>query len=129
MAKPVLAAIGAIFIVGGGAALGFAVTRKATGGMTQDETRAMDSAISQLDGDLKAARTAVAEHASDLAGIIQVRAAVSADAKTARDQLAEGDLLKAKAGEIVEIGQVAKAGDPAEPPGGFPGELIPPIVT
>jgi hypothetical protein len=115
VARTALVALGAILIVGGGAALGFAVTRKATGGMTQDETRAMDSAIAQLDGDLKAARTAVQEHASDLSGVIQVRAAVSSDAKTARDQLAEGDLLKAKAGETVEIGQVVKAGDPAEP--------------
>jgi hypothetical protein len=115
VAKPALAAIGAILIIGGGAALGYAVTRKPGGGMSPDSVRAMDSAIAQLDGDLKAARGSVAEHASDLSGIIQLRAAVSTDAETARTQVAEGDLAKAKPGEVVEIGQVIKAGDPPNP--------------
>ncbi len=115
MSKPALAAIGAILIVGGGAALGYAVTRKPSGGMSPDSLRAMDSAIAQLDGDLKAARTAVQERAQTLSGVIQVTSAIGTNAETARDQLAEGDLAKAKPGEMIEIGQVIKAGDAPDP--------------
>jgi hypothetical protein len=113
VAKPALAAVGAILLIAGGAALGYAVTRKPSGGLTPEATRAMDQAIGSLDGDLKSARTAVRERASLLAGLTQVRAAVSSDASTARDQLVVGGELKfdPKSGEVIEIGQVPKAGD------------------
>jgi serine/threonine-protein kinase len=112
VARPALAAIGAIFVVAGGAALGFALTRKPTGGMTPESTRAMDQAIDHVDSDLKSARTAVRERASTLATLLAVRAAVSANADTARDQLVVGGELKfdPKSGEVIEIGQV-KAGE------------------
>ena len=81
------AAIGAIVVLGGGAAIGYAVTRKATSGMSPVQSSAMAGAVAQLDGDIKAARTAVEVRASTLSTLPQVRAALVTDVGTVADQV------------------------------------------
>jgi serine/threonine-protein kinase len=103
-----LAVAGAIGIIGGGAAIGYAVTRKATGGMSEVQTAAMARAVGQLDGDIKAARTAVHERASTLSELLQVRAAIATDAATVANLVERGD-FRAKSGEILELGRIDKA--------------------
>ena len=118
-----LAVAGAIVIIGGGAAIGYAVTRKATGGMSTAQSTAMGTAIAQLDGDIKAARTAVHERASTLSGLPQVRAAVVTDAATVADAVSHGELdFTPQNGEILELGRVVKGTNQVEalmlqPPG------------
>lgn len=113
MAKGALVALGAVLIVGGGAAIGYAVTRQATGGMTPQASTAMTQAVSAIDGDIKAARASVKERASTLAGLQPVRAVVSTDAATAKDMLANGELnFNVQAGEVIEVGQAPTTGAP-----------------
>src|SRR5258706_316162 len=54
-AKSALIALGAVLVAAGGGAIGYGVTRHATGGMTPAATRVMTTAIAQLDGDIKPA--------------------------------------------------------------------------
>jgi hypothetical protein len=103
-----LAAVGAVVIIGGGAAIGYAVTRKATGGMSPVQTAAMATAVSQLDGDIKAARTAVHERASTLSEPQPVSAAIVTDTATVNELVTRGYLVP-KDGEILELGRVTKA--------------------
>ena len=118
-----LAVAGAIVILGGGAATGYAVTRKATGGMSPAQSTAMATAVAQLDGDIKAARAAVHERASTLSTIPQVRLVVAADAATAADAVRGGELrFPANSGEILELGRIIKGTNAVEqlllePPG------------
>jgi tRNA A-37 threonylcarbamoyl transferase component Bud32 len=101
---------GAIAIVAGAAAIGFAVTRKAAGGMSEAQSAAMATAIGRLDGDIKAAREKIAERASTLSKQPVVRRAVETDAKTVADLAAGGELSFAPAsGETVALGRIAKA--------------------
>jgi len=102
------AVAGAVAIIGGGAAIGYAVTRKATGGMSPVQTAAMAIAIGELDGDIKAARTAVHERASTLSEPQPVSAAIVTDAATV-DELVTRGYLVAKDGEILELGRVVMA--------------------
>jgi len=102
-----LAIVGALIIVLGGAAIGYAVTRKASRGMSEAQTATMASALGQLDGDIKAARAAVHERASALSAPIAVRAAIATDAATAANLVERGDLVSAK-GEILELGRIDK---------------------
>lgn len=99
---------GAILIVLGGGALGYALTRKAIGGMTPEGTAAMGSAVSSLDGDIKAARAAVDSRAATMAEVQVLRAAVSADAATAMDMLGKEITFKPQTGEVIELGQLPK---------------------
>src|SRR5690349_14503984 len=87
VAKPALVALGAIVLVAGGAALGYGVTRKPSGGMTREQSDAMGAAVNGLDSDVKAARASVKERAATLATLQQVQAAVATDAATAKDML------------------------------------------
>jgi serine/threonine-protein kinase len=104
-----LVAAGAIILLGGGAAIGYAVTRKATGGMSAMQSSAMGSAIAQLDGDIKAARGAVHERAQTLSTLPQVRAAVVTDRNTVADQVSHGELdFTPRDGEILEFGRLIK---------------------
>jgi Protein kinase domain len=118
-----LAVAGAIVILGGGAAIGYAVTRKATSGMSPVQSAAMGAAVAQLDGDIKAARAAVHERATTLSTIPQVRAVIVTDAATAADAVRGGELrFPADSGEILELGRVVKGTNTVElfllqPPG------------
>ena len=113
MARPASLAAGLILVVAGGGALGYALTRKAVGGMTQQGTQAMGAAIGALDGDIKAARTAVRERAATLAGVPAVQAAIATDAATAQDMLQRGELaFQTEPGEVIELVQVPRGGAP-----------------
>jgi len=101
------AVAGALVIVLGGAAIGFAVTRKAAGGMTEPQTAAMAAAVEQLNGDIKAARGKIQERATTLSAVATLRAAVATDAATVADQVEHGDIVP-KDGEILELGRIDK---------------------
>lgn len=112
--KGPLAAVGALLVLAGGAALGYGVTRKPAGGMTPQASQAMSSTVSQLDGDVKAARSSVKERAATLSTLQQVQAAAATDAATAKDMLERGELAFAlQPGEVIELGQI-KQGQPAQ---------------
>lgn len=104
---------GAALIVIGGGALGYGVTRKAVGGMTPERTAAMGAAASSLDGDIKAARASVEQKAKTLAEVSTVRAAVGTDAPTATDMVGKEIAFKPDPGEVIELGQIPKAGGTA----------------
>ena len=109
-----LVVIGAAVIVAGGAAIGYAVTRKASHGMSQEQTTAMTTAVGQLEGNIKAARVMVQTRAGSLSAPVAVRAAVVTDKATAMNLVERGDLVPA-AGEVLELGRIDKtkaAGDP-----------------
>ena len=103
---------GAALIVLGGACLGFALTRKAEGGMTPEIDAAMATAVSQLDGDIKAARASAAQRARTLAEVDRVKNAVSTDAATAMDMVGKELAFKPEPGEVIELGQIPKGGAP-----------------
>jgi hypothetical protein len=110
VARGGLVAAGALLIVCGGGALGFALTRHAKGGMPPQGKEAMAVAVAKLDGDINAARTAVHERAMTLAGLQQVQAAIVTDKATAKDMLVRGELrFDPQPGEVIELGQT-KAG-------------------
>jgi serine/threonine-protein kinase len=101
---------GAVAIALGGAAIAFAVTRSAAGGMSEAQTAAMTGAVAKLDGAISAARAAVQERASTLSKLIPVRATIGSDAATVADQVKRGELEFARGeGEILELGQIKKA--------------------
>jgi hypothetical protein len=115
VAKTALVALGAILLAGGGGLAGYGLTRKATGGMTPEQSEAMGSAIAQLDGDVKTARATVKERANTLATFPTTTAAIGTDKDTAKDQLQGGELqFQPQTGEVVEIGQIVKAGGKRE---------------
>ena len=101
---------GAALIVLGGGALGYGVTRKAVGGMTPERTAAMGAAASSLDGDIKAARASVEQKAKTLSEVGTVRNAVGTDAATATDMVGKEIAFKPDPGEVIELGQIPKAG-------------------
>ena len=114
MAKT-LAVAGAIAILGGAVAAGYAVTRKATGGMPEAQTATMTQAVAQLDGEIKAKRAQVEERAKTLSGVLTVRAAVATDAHTVADDVRTGELQFApQNGEILELGRIVKATNQVE---------------
>jgi serine/threonine-protein kinase len=101
------AVIGAIVIIIGGGAIGYAVTRKGAGGMSAGQTAAMARAVGQLDGDIKAARTAVAARARTLSAPAVVRGAIVTNTATIEDLVTHGDVVP-EAGEILELGRIDK---------------------
>ena len=111
MARTALVALGAVLLLGGAGAIGYAVTRHETGGMTPQASAAMTSSIGELDGDIKAARATVKERAATLAGLLPVRAVVVTDADTAQQLVATGELkFDPHPGEIIELGYTPKDG-------------------
>jgi hypothetical protein len=109
-----LAIIGVIAILGGGAAIGYAVTRKATTGMSPAQTAAMTRAVDQLEGDIKTARTAVQERANTLSGVPTVQLATATDPSSVEADVVHGDIpLRSKDGEILELGRIYKVDVPA----------------
>lgn len=111
MARTALVALGAVLLLGGAGAIGYAVTRHETGGMTPQATSAMTTSVGELDGDIKAARATVKERAATLAGYLPVRAVVVTDADTAQQLVATGELkFDPHPGEIIELGYTPKGG-------------------
>ncbi|HEX2686922.1 MAG TPA: serine/threonine-protein kinase [Kofleriaceae bacterium] len=103
-----LAIAGAAAIVIGGAAIGYAVTRKATGGMSEVQTVAMASAMEQLNGAIKEARGKIEERATTLSRLLAVKAAIATDVATVDNLVDRGDFVAAR-GEILELGRINKA--------------------
>ena len=137
MARAAAVAVGALFVIGGGAALGYAVTRKAEGGMSERGTQAMGSAIGELDGDIKAARTALHERAATIAGLTPVQSAIATNRDTAHEMVERGELkFETQPGEVLELVQVTRAtkaaaqlfelpdGAPASPHATKPGSYV-----
>jgi hypothetical protein len=122
VARAGLIALGLVLIAGGGAAVGYSVTRPPVGGTTPEQTAAIAAAIGSLDGDLKAARAGVADRAQTFSELPSARAAVSTDADTVKDMVSRGELkFDPKPGEVIELGQL-RADGPAvlaiQPEGG-----------
>lgn len=112
MGRGVIAA-GAALLVVGGAALGFALTRHATGGLAPQKIEVMSAAVASLDGDIKAARASVDQRATTLAEVASIRAAVATDPVTATDMAGREIAFKPAKGEVIELGQLPKpTGDP-----------------
>jgi Protein kinase domain len=130
------AIIGAIVLVLGGGAIGYAVTRTAAGGMSGAQSTAMSAAVAQLDGDIKAARSAVQARARTLSGLPVVRRAIITDARTVTDLVAGGELAFASNGELIELGRIVNdtkvvetlllepAGAKTQSHGGKPGSYL-----
>jgi tRNA A-37 threonylcarbamoyl transferase component Bud32 len=106
---------GAIAIVLGGAAIGYAVTRQPAAGMSDAQSVAMASAVGRLDSEIRAKRAEVHGRASTLSELPLIRRAIATDAKTFVDLvngekggelgLLDKDKGKGNADdEIVEIG-------------------------
>jgi len=106
--------LGALLVVGGGAALGFALTRtpETTTEMTADQARAMGTAKERLEGDLKEAHTRANTRVSTFVSVRQQlgNGLASKDKATVTDQVygdkgGEGKLDLAP-GEVLEVGYV-----------------------
>ncbi|HEY4242465.1 MAG TPA: serine/threonine-protein kinase [Kofleriaceae bacterium] len=132
-----LAVAGAVLVLAGGGLAGFALTQKPKGGMTAEQSSAMASAASELDGDIKGAKGAIDAQLSTLKGLLQVRSAIVGDHDTAKDMYGHGELaFNEQPGEIIDLGRRADASAPYEdllvqPPGGMhtahggePGEYL-----
>jgi serine/threonine-protein kinase len=106
--RAALVAAGAVLIAAGGAALGYALTRKGGGGaMTPQASGMMDTAIAQLDAQIAQARGEIRGTATALSGLDVVQSVVAADARTALDLAEKGELkFSPKAGEMIELGRV-----------------------
>jgi eukaryotic-like serine/threonine-protein kinase len=107
-------AIGAVLIVAGGGALGYALTRSApTTEMSPEQTGAMASAITTLDASLKEAHSNARERANTIASNGYLKQGLkSGDPATAQDQVKKGETkYDLKAGELIEIGLVTPKGN------------------
>ena len=106
MARAALVATGALLLACGGAAVGYAVTRHATGGLSPQAKGNLSATASALDAEINAARTAVHARALTLASLQQVQAAIVTNPTTAKDMLAGGELkFDPQPGEVVELRQ------------------------
>ena len=110
-----LATVGGLVILSGCAAIGYAVTRPASGGMSEAQTSAMVAAIARLDGGVRAACAAVQERARTLSKYLFVRTAVAGDAVTVTDQVKGGELqFSLENGEVLELGRIVQASNVVE---------------
>ena len=102
-----LAILGAVLVVGGGGALGYALTRKAQGTMTPGATAAMTAAMTQLDNEITRARSELRGGVEALAKLTIVRGTVVTDPVTAKNAEETGELKFAPSpGVTIELGQV-----------------------
>ena len=114
MAKP-LAVVGAIAVIAGGAAIGYAVTRQASGGMSGEQTVAMATAVANLDGAISAARAAVHTSARDISTRLTVQAAIATSAESVADQVVHGELaFHPDKGDSIELGRIVRPGNTVE---------------
>ena len=101
-----LIAGGIAIVLAGGGALGFGLTRDATGGMSHQESAAVATAIGQLDGDIKAARATAHERATSIANMDTAQAAVATNYKTVQEIASTSLAFHPAAGEVIELGQM-----------------------
>ncbi|HWO18649.1 MAG TPA: serine/threonine-protein kinase [Kofleriaceae bacterium] len=105
-------ALGAVLIVAGGGALGFALTRKAPSEMTPEASAAMASAVGKLDGDVREARASVAQRARTLSESRDIAAPIGSDESTASERIGKELTFKLEPNESIELVQVPKGGKP-----------------
>jgi hypothetical protein len=105
-------AIGALLVVAGGGALGYALTRKPTAELTPQASAAMASAVGQLDSDLRALRISVEQRAKGLSESGYLRRALGTDMTTVMDMVGNEIAFKRDndSKESLELVQVAKDG-------------------
>jgi hypothetical protein len=102
-----LAVVGAVLVLGGGAALGYALTRKAQGTMTPKATAAMTTAMNELDSEITKARSELRGGAEALARLTIVQSVITTDAATAKNAEETGELnFRPSPGVVIELGQV-----------------------
>jgi serine/threonine-protein kinase len=110
-----LAIIGVIAILGGGAAIGYSVTRKATTGMTPAQTAAMTHAVDQLESAIQTTSGEIHVGAGSVAGYWTVQVGCLTDQGTVDDDVRTGELaLKPVGGQIIAFGRVVNATKQAE---------------
>jgi len=110
VARTPLVVAGMILLVAGGGAVGYALTRKATGGMTPELTRMMEESISQLDADIQSARSSVKSRAETLSQVGEVRSSIGTDADTTKERLGKEIGFKPQDGEVLTLSQQPKGG-------------------
>jgi tRNA A-37 threonylcarbamoyl transferase component Bud32 len=103
---------GVALLVAGGGVLGYGLTRKTSAGTPPAALAAITSGASALDGDVKALRAKVEVRAKTLGTVEIVKAAVSADAGTAKDLVGKEIAFKPEPDEVIELGNVPKGGAP-----------------
>ncbi|HSK04411.1 MAG TPA: serine/threonine-protein kinase [Kofleriaceae bacterium] len=104
-------ALGAVLVVAGGGALGFALTRGGGAGVTPEASAAMASAVGKLDGDLRVARAKVEERARALFERQEIARPLGTDAVTAMDMVGQELKLNFDAAkDEIELVQVPKDG-------------------
>ncbi|MGE0548068.1 MAG: serine/threonine-protein kinase [Kofleriaceae bacterium] len=109
MAKaPVVA--GAVLVVVGGAGLGYALTRKPTGGLTPESSAAMATAMGQLDSEIRVAKAALGSGAKRISENVSVSNVIGTDAATAKNMEGRELLFKAEPDEVIELGQIPAGG-------------------
>ncbi|MDQ3340448.1 MAG: serine/threonine protein kinase [Myxococcota bacterium] len=102
-----LAVVGALLVVGGGAALGYGLTREAQGSMTPKATAAMTAAMTELDSEITKARSELRGGAEALARLTAVQSVIVADAETAKGSEETGELnFRPSPGVVIELGQI-----------------------
>ncbi|HLL23433.1 MAG TPA: serine/threonine-protein kinase [Kofleriaceae bacterium] len=102
-----LAALGAVLIIGGGAALGYGFTREEKAGMSPAARDAMTAAINELDKAITTSRSELRGGADALAKLTPVRSVVVADAQTAKSSEETGELnFRPTPGTVIELGQI-----------------------
>ncbi|MBX3158518.1 MAG: serine/threonine protein kinase [Deltaproteobacteria bacterium] len=107
-------ALGVTLIVAGGAALGYALTRKpeVVAKMTPAQSSQMGAAIAQLDGAFEKAHGKAREKATTLASQPIVRNTAQTDRATAEDNVKSKALdFQPVEGEVIELGQTG-GGEP-----------------
>ena len=107
--------LGMALLVLGGAATGYALTRKATGGMTPELTKVMEASISDLDRAIGDAQGSVKARAELLSQVGEVRASIGTNAETTRERIGNEISFKPKENEVLELAQAPKAGGALEP--------------
>jgi len=107
VARGALVGLGLVLVAAGAAGVVYGITRKTPGGASPEAMGAMQEAVANLDGEIKAARASVHERAGTLSALQQVRAAVVTDATTAQDMVNQGELaFMPTGGEVLELGQI-----------------------
>src|SRR5262245_20804951 len=106
-------ALGGALLVVGGAALGFALTRKGGAQVSAEQSAAMAGAMGQLDGDIRAARVGAEQRAKTLAENDRIRRNVVTDAGTVADMIGKELLLEPMPNEVIELVQVPPAQRPS----------------
>ena len=107
MTRGALIAGGLTILLAGAGMLGVAMTRKSAGGMSQQTSAAVATAIGQLDGDIKAARATAHERAATIAGLDAVQGAVATNYRTVQELAGTTLAFHPDPGEVIEVGQLA----------------------